>query len=300
MMPIRPFLYVLLILSLLACAKTDVPSFTDSTLYIFGDSLSDVGNANAASAGLVPDINYYEGRFSNGPIFPDLLAQSLATPMKSSRSYGSNYAFAGMRSIAVNAQVFNYQENVNGVADAAAIYIIWSGANDLLELLRNPDSTNTVSTAIAHIANAIENLSSMGAQKIIVLNQVNMAKLPRTIAAENETPGTLAAASVLTDEFNVALTNKLNEIETIPEKNISTIRFDVHALFEDMTANPTNYGLENVSEPCYIKNEFAVELSGNETICDSPDEYLFWDSIHPTTAGHKILSEQLEITINAN
>jgi len=40
-------------------------------------------------------------------------------------------------------------------------------------------------------------------------------------------------------------------------------------------------GLTNVTSAC---------LSG-AGVCGSPDRFLFWDGIHPTTAAHKILGE---------
>ena len=40
----------------------------------FGDSLSDNGNLDAASLGTRPGSAYFEGRFSNGPTFAELLA----------------------------------------------------------------------------------------------------------------------------------------------------------------------------------------------------------------------------------
>ena len=295
-MKLKSLIIFFSILLLISCAETETPSFTDSSLYIFGDSLSDVGNANIASAGLLPDTNYYQGRFSNGPLYADNLAAELNTVMKPSREYGSNYAFAGVKSNAVSAQVFNYQENVDGQADENAIFIVWSGANDLLGLLQEDNAVEVIAEAVDHIKNAIINLNSIGALNIIVPNQVNMGKLPRTLQLETQVPGSAAAAEILSVQFNTALNNML--IALLAEDEISTIPFDTFALFEDIIANPDNYNFDNVTEPCYVKDEFSIKLTGNETICENPSQYLFWDSIHPTTATQTILSQQLLVKIN--
>ena len=50
-----------------------------SALYAFGDSLSDVGNVFAASRGTEPARPYFQGRFSNGPIWLDYLAAQFRT-----------------------------------------------------------------------------------------------------------------------------------------------------------------------------------------------------------------------------
>ena len=281
---------------LCACADTKIPSYTDSSLYLFGDSLSDVGNANIASSGLLPDKNYYKGRFSNGPIYPDLLANKLSTPMKASRSFGSNYAFAGARSIDVNAQVSNYKHNVDDQADPAALYVIWSGANDLLDILQNPDSNSSIADAIAFIENAIRKLSAIGAQHIVVLNQINMSHLPRIVKLDQLVPGKTAEAAQLSNQFNSALVMMLDNLETTD--NIKTLRLDVFTLFEEIIANPENYSFTNVSEACYQKDENSIELSGMEIICSNSNSYLFWDSLHPTTAGHAIIANNMYLTIN--
>ena len=50
-----------------------------SALYAFGDSLSDVGNVFAASRGTEPARPYFQGRFSNGPIWLNYLAAQFRT-----------------------------------------------------------------------------------------------------------------------------------------------------------------------------------------------------------------------------
>lgn len=49
--------------------------FTSS--YFFGDSLNDNGNLFAFTAGAQPPAPYFNGRFSNGPVFPEYLRSDL-------------------------------------------------------------------------------------------------------------------------------------------------------------------------------------------------------------------------------
>lgn len=289
------FIFVLVITLLASCADTEIPSYTDSTLYVFGDSLSDVGNASIATSGLVPDKNYYNGRFTNGPNYTELLAAKFNTSIKPSRSYGSNYAFAGMKSVAISAQVFNYEENVTN-ANPDAIYIVWSGGNDLLELLQNPQTDLTIAETISHIRNAVFNLSSMGAVNILVPNQIDMSLLPRISDLAINDASITALSATLSSQFNTALTTMLDSLES--EDNISTIRFDVNTLFADVIANPNTYSLINVSDACYIKDETSIELTGEETICPNSEEYLFWDSIHPSAVAHSIIADKMFEALN--
>ena len=52
---------------------------TFTNLYVFGDSLSDAGNVFAATAGQQPGSPYYDGRYSNGPVWVEYLAEEPAT-----------------------------------------------------------------------------------------------------------------------------------------------------------------------------------------------------------------------------
>ena len=55
-----------------------------TALIVFGDSLSDNGNA---------------GRFSNGPVWVEHLAKNLALPLRPSRAGGTNHAVGGARAV---------------------------------------------------------------------------------------------------------------------------------------------------------------------------------------------------------
>ena len=74
-------------------AQAATPSYDN--LYVFGDSYCDVGNIFTATGGAEPAAPYYNGRFSNGPIWLDHVAGFLGVPFKASLLGGTDYAFGG-------------------------------------------------------------------------------------------------------------------------------------------------------------------------------------------------------------
>jgi phospholipase/lecithinase/hemolysin len=79
--------------------------------------------------------------------------------------------------------------------------------------------------------------------------------------------------------FNTELASQLGSLDgTFSGVNIH--RFDTFSLLNDVAQNPVNYGLTDVTNPCFT-------LLGST--CDNPEVRLFWDDFHPTTHGHAIL-----------
>lgn len=64
-------------------------------LFIFGDSLSDIGNLQGRSFSIVPSTqNYFMGRFSDGDIWIDDLATDYGTTVKD-HQFINDYAVGG-------------------------------------------------------------------------------------------------------------------------------------------------------------------------------------------------------------
>jgi phospholipase/lecithinase/hemolysin len=105
----RRILQVMLLSGMLASA---VPARAEifTELVVFGDSLSDTGNA---------------GRFSNGPVWVEHLAKSLGLPLRPSRAGGTNHAVGGARAVGgpneLRAQVRGYLAERGGRADPRAV-----------------------------------------------------------------------------------------------------------------------------------------------------------------------------------
>src|SRR5205823_5341630 len=81
--------------ALLFCAAQRADAFS-SPLVVFGDSLSDVGNVNNQTFGISPGSGYWNGRFSNGPVWAESLATGLSLSAPTySRGGGSDWAYGG-------------------------------------------------------------------------------------------------------------------------------------------------------------------------------------------------------------
>src|SRR3954451_6013443 len=124
-------------LPLPACAAFD-------RLYVFGDSLSDVGNVQAVTSGLGPLVPptpgpyYFNGRFSNGPNFVETLSAGLGLgPVLPSVIGGDDYAYGGALATGtppptilvvqdVDDQVTRYL-GAHPIGSPSALYVVYAG-----------------------------------------------------------------------------------------------------------------------------------------------------------------------------
>jgi outer membrane lipase/esterase len=72
------------------------------------------------------------------------------------------------------------------------------------------------------------------------------------------------------------------------------VRLDTDKLLADIVADPAAVGLTNVDEACL---KFGVVTN---PFCRTPNQYLFWDGIHPTRAGHTIVAKAAARVLAAN
>lgn len=263
-----------------------------SDLIIFGDSLSDTGNIKQATLGLYPFPPYYEGRFSNGPVWVDYLGAGLGLDADAALLGGGNLAFGGAETGPANAgfppslldQVNAFQNIVGpGGADPDALYVVYGGGNDLLGAgSANPNVV--VDTAVGNISSIIRDLVADGADSFLVPNLPNLGATPSVISRG---AASVESATALTTLFNSALETALQNLES--ELTANLIRFDVFGLLEALLANAGVFGITNTTEPCYV-------LFG--TPCADPNSYAFWDDIHPTAPVHALLGIFAYATVN--
>ncbi len=257
----------ILILALI-CLSKQALSYPYSQIYVFGDSLSDTGRLFDATS--LPPAPYFEGRVSNGKLWIEELAETLNLPYNPD----TNFAWAGATSGSVNVngddligvqqQIDNYLNN-NQTADEDALYIVWAGANDFSKGI--PDITKSIS----NIVTAVSKLRQHGAKHILVPNLPPLDKTPRAI-----TGGTSAVLAPVISAFNKNLAQQLAAFDVI--------QVDIPTAFEmfqtPKVVTPPLGNLKNITDACF---DF-------KTICNNPDEYFYWDDLHPTTIGHKAIA----------
>jgi phospholipase/lecithinase/hemolysin len=86
--------------------------------------------------------------------------------------------------------------------------------------------------------------------------------------------------------YNAALDAMLDEFPTV-----NIIRFDVFSLLREVVSKPDAFGFTNVTAPCYTG--YVLPASPTDTVCPTPDSYIFWDVEHPTAAVHALLAARM-------
>ena len=69
-------------------------------------------------------------------------------------------------------------------------------------------------------------------------------------------------------------------------------RLDVAALFADAIADPAAFGLTNVADSAAPGLEPGAGSYDTSQIVPNPNEYIFWDDVHPTATVHAVLAER--------
>ena len=91
--------------------------------------------------------------------------------------------------------------------------------------------------------------------------------------------------TALSTAFNSALELALQQLETTLPVQIARLNIATH--FQEVTANPQQFGVANVTEACLSGDPFAPG-----TVCANPDSYIFWDAIgHPTAVAQALIAD---------
>lgn len=253
-----------------------------------GDSLSDLGRFYAATGNTLPPFPYFEGRFSNGPVWPEYLASLLDTELDPDCQLAMGGAMTGsdnFRSLPPNFVLPGFQQQITAVldkngndrVDPRAIYTVWVGANDFFAWLAsgNPDPTNTILDGVANTINGVSDLADAGASHFVIINLPDLGMTP---AAQALPPGAAGLLSLLSANYNALLDQQLDQFEA--DRNVTIVRINAFELINHVVANPDSYGLTNVTDMAVAGFPVA-----------DPDQYLFWDHVHPTTVIHEIIAE---------
>jgi phospholipase/lecithinase/hemolysin len=248
-------------------------------LYVFGDSLSDMGTVFRMTGGTYPPHpTYYQGRYSNGRVWVEYLADYLKLPSERviNFAYGGATTGSSLHSLVPGlvTQVQSFKR-AHQRTSPDALYVLWAGANDYLQ------GASRATIPVENVNCAIASLAAAGAKNILVANLPDLGQLPATRTGANS-----ASLTALTQAHNQGLRRALKVLsQQHSELKIATL--DANTLYREAITKPAAFGFTNVTSAC---------VSGSGT-CGNQAQFLFWDSIHPTTAAHRILGEAAFVVI---
>ena len=274
------FRCILLVFFILSLAQSSATAADFERMVVYGDSLSDTGRVHEMSGGTFPKSPpYYNGRFSNGPVWVERLAEELELE----GSQVSNYAVGGAKCGYGNANPGYQRTGVLGqVEDSLAeerykpsgtLFVIEAGANDYLHGGNISPSSPTASLALA-----VRQLSEAGGRHFLVANLPDFSSSPfvrHMLSAEDQ-----AKLAQRTREHNALLAERLSKLEEEREIQITTL--DFHGLFQNMKSEPKAFGFTNVEDP-----RLSAKGKGG------PEEsWLWWDIVHPSAKGHEWMAKE--------
>jgi len=258
-----------------------------TALYAFGDSLTDTTHHLASAS-------YWMGRFSNGPLWVEYLSPLLGFPYNPA----NNSAWAGSTTSSgfIPPGLLSQVNSFSAPADAgSALFVTWSGGNDVINNLAagtNTTSWNTVITsAVNNISNAVIILYGKGARALVVPNLPDIGKTPRLrngySAAYQEY---ITGQSI---QFNSRLAAAMSAIRQA-KPALQLLDLDVFGKMSFIITNLATYGFtvatnDALDDPALTDKSFTGPGSN----------YVFWDSIHPTTKSHALVANWFYETLAA-
>jgi outer membrane lipase/esterase len=296
------------------------PAAHAGNFYVFGDSLSDNGNIPKLIGANYPPPPYYDNHFSNGPVWAEYFPGLTGLGFKASNDYAVGGAFAGPISV-LGFNVSNLENLPSPIGAGFATPLpsflqevqsfqatgtrfgnsdvvgVWVGANEyfaalaLIEYgLETPGVAipQAVAQVAAQTTQGIDQLTALGARRFVVFTLPDLGLTP---LFNSSGATTIAEADELSEQHGVALENAVAGIHARTGANL--ILINEQQLFSELLANPALYGKTNTTAAC-IDTPSCVSAS-----TAVQNQYVFWDTVHPTTGTHLLVAEYAATALNS-
>ena len=262
--------WVTLIATMMLALTSFASAAPFSNIFVYGDSLSDLGNIYTFSGHTIPmSPPYYMGRFSNGPLAVEYLANSLHSPLTSFAWGGATTGIGDsgdggtqttLGTFGLPGMLLQVEGSLSSVAPFAptSLFVVWGGPDDFI-------SGGSVAVGVTDILTIVGALQSVGATHILVPGMPDMGLTPAYYGNSSATAFSFA--------FDQALQANLPHGVTY---------FDTFGFMHLVVSNPGAFGFTDVTDPCLV----------GLMPCANPNQYLFWDDLHPTTAADQLLATQ--------
>ncbi|GMI92554.1 GDSL lipase 1 [Hibiscus trionum] len=304
-----------------------------AALFIFGDSLFDPGNNNYINtttdyqANFIPYgdtfFKYPTGRFSDGRLIPDFIAQFAGLPIipaylkpgKQKFTDGVNFASGGAGALVESHQGFvvdletqiKYFKRVEkslrqelGDAEAKkllsrAVYMFSVGGNDYLTKNSSVSDQEFASMVLGNLTVALEEIYKKGGRKFGFPNLIPLGCLPY-MKAQSGGPCN-DEVTAIAKLHNSRLPKTLNKLK----KELQGFKYSLYNMYQSVNerlSNPSKYGFKNATAACCGSGPYGgVYSCGGKRgvteydLCDNPADFFFFDSYHPSEKVYRQFAE---------
>lgn len=220
---------------------------------------------------------------------------------------GTNYAYGGAQSggddfisISVATQVERYLDRP--VISGNALHAFMAGANDLINAAEAPGATPASVTAqvpviVSNMRGAIEQVLTRlgaggGAEAHVLWG--NVPPLDLVPQAAPLSPTLRAALGEASATLRAQIESAAAQLRTA-HSGLTLNVLDVYTLFNDLISDPAGEGFTHVVTPVITPSAFAtpgpLERAQLAPAGANPDQFLFWDPLHPTSHAHALLGQ---------
>ncbi|KAK2043437.1 hypothetical protein LZ31DRAFT_585275 [Colletotrichum somersetense] len=255
------------------------PAF--SSIVVFGDSFSDNGNGSArVSNSTWPTDLYYDGRFSDGIVWPEYVARNFLV-----QGYTGAGGTIAVPSVHDQVATFLSETMPQGQAfsdlDPTALnsplFVLFAGANDILF----DPNISASQTYQALFQAGTELQAAYDTAKVLTISPPDLSKLPYGFYVDTPTKRQLQS-----------FINLLGELLRRPR--FAAANVDLRMLFEEFEyyAAPQTYGFHPLGKygSCLAG---AYGETTNVTMCEDAASLVYWDEYHPTTQTHSWIAQEV-------
>ncbi len=291
-----------------ALATAPAMAAAPDRLVVFGDSLVDAGDAYLGTGGMTaqPDYGYFRGRYSNGPVWTDLVnARLTAHATGSTTNYttpfllgGNNFAVGGAQAAmdrsllgftvpGLHSQLGLFATSGKAI-DPNALYVLNFGNNDVSALIAGELAAPTPAAAalfkaqytaafVGNYVGAVQALNAAGVRHFLI------GGVPNPSIAEG-----VGLEGALQASFTTL-------VPTLAP-GTSFTQIDYFGFFSALVADPAAFGLPadldtNLADACV---DISVAPANPHPNCS---HFLSFDGIHPTAPVHAALARYVDSLI---
>jgi len=268
---------------LLLAGALSAAAFT--SLHVFGDSVSSLTNGPGTT-------NYHGGRYCNGRIWTEVLAQRQGLAVATNRTV----AFFGHYSNLLVTNAASYP----APADAAsALFIVWVNNADFVGMTfdNSPPYTSNAATltfwtnrmnqSLANHSNIIQTLYQKGARTLLM---PNVADIGFTPYFNGTAPASRAFLRQRILEYNTAFAALLQQRQAaLPGLVIRSP--DIFTLLDRMVTNAAAYGLTNALFNGVMIDALSDPALANKSLNGPGTNHLFWDYLNPGAKASAVIAD---------